>query len=106
MVARQTGGRPRCRPAPCWPRRRCYDTERARCRAVEARIINRTAMITAIDGTPAVRPILTGTEVYARSIIEALAGARANRAMRVYANAIAPPAWLPPGVEWRGIPFP
>jgi glycosyltransferase involved in cell wall biosynthesis len=49
---------------------------------------------------------MTGTEIYARSIIEALAGSRQQRTMRVYANATAPPAWLPAGVEWRGIPFP
>ncbi|HEX9096580.1 MAG TPA: glycosyltransferase family 1 protein [Candidatus Dormibacteraeota bacterium] len=48
----------------------------------------------------------TGTEVYARSIIEALAASREAHTMRVYANAIDAPAWLPAGVEWRGIPFP
>lgn len=63
-------------------------------------------MIVGIDGTPAIRRYATGTEVYARSIIEALAASRAARTMRVYANAIEPPPWLPPGVEWRGIPFP
>ncbi|MDQ6712724.1 MAG: glycosyltransferase family 4 protein [Candidatus Dormibacteraeota bacterium] len=63
-------------------------------------------MIVGIDGTPAVRPHLTGTEVYARSIIEALAAWRVTRTMRVYANAADAPPWLPPGVEWRGIPFP
>src|SRR5256714_5116866 len=26
--------------------------------------------------------------------------------MRVYANAVDAPRWLPAGVEWRGIPFP
>jgi glycosyltransferase involved in cell wall biosynthesis len=63
-------------------------------------------VIIGIDGTPAVRQHLTGTEVYARSIIEALAAIRGTRTMRVYANAVAAPAWLPAGVEWRGIPFP
>src|SRR5207237_3661026 len=48
----------------------------------------------------------TGTEIYARSIIEALAASRADRTMRVYANASDPPPWLPPAVEWRGIPYP
>ena len=63
-------------------------------------------MIVGIDGTPAVRRIVTGTEVYARSIIEALAALRADRRMRVYANAREAPGWLPAGVEWRGLPFP
>jgi glycosyltransferase involved in cell wall biosynthesis len=63
-------------------------------------------VIIGIDGTPAVRRVATGTEVYARSIIEALAESRAERTMRVYANAVERPAWLAPGVEWRGIPFP
>lgn len=63
-------------------------------------------MIVGIDGTPAIRPVVTGTEVYARSIIEALAASRGAREMRVYANAIDPPPWLPAGVQWRGIPFP
>ena len=63
-------------------------------------------MIVAIDGTPAIRRFATGTEVYARSIIEALAVSRGARTMRVYANAIEAPPWLPAGVEWRGIPFP
>jgi glycosyltransferase involved in cell wall biosynthesis len=63
-------------------------------------------MIAGIDGTPAMRPRLTGTEVYARSLIESLARLRGERTMRVYANAVEAPAWLPPGVEWRGIPFP
>jgi glycosyltransferase involved in cell wall biosynthesis len=39
-------------------------------------------------------------------MIEALAISRGTRAMRVYANAIGSPPWLPAGVEWRGIPFP
>src|SRR2546421_3708207 len=26
--------------------------------------------------------------------------------MRVFANAVERPAWLAPGIEWRGIPFP
>ena len=63
-------------------------------------------MIIAIDGTPAVRSVATGTEVYARSIIDALATIKGARTMRVYANAVDAPAWLPAGVEWRGIPFP
>lgn len=63
-------------------------------------------MIVGIDGTPAVRTHLTGTEVYARGIIDALAAIRGARTMRVYANAVEPPPWLPAGVEWRGIPFP
>src|SRR5947207_4977757 len=64
------------------------------------------AVIVGIDGTPAVREYLTGTEVYARSIINALAASRGTRGMRIYANAVDAPAWLPAGVEWRGIPFP
>jgi glycosyltransferase involved in cell wall biosynthesis len=63
-------------------------------------------VIVGIDGTPAVREHLTGTEVYARGIISALAASRDARTMRVYANAVEAPAWLPAGVEWRGIPFP
>src|SRR2546421_6508394 len=63
-------------------------------------------MMVGIDGTPAIRQLATGTEVYARSIIEALAGSRGPRRMRVYANAVEAPPWLPAGVEWRGIPFP
>ncbi|HEV3095784.1 MAG TPA: glycosyltransferase family 1 protein [Candidatus Dormibacteraeota bacterium] len=63
-------------------------------------------MIVGIDGTPAVRRVATGTEVYARSIIEALAASRNERTVRVYANAVERPPWLAPGVEWRGIPFP
>jgi len=63
-------------------------------------------LIVGIDGTPAVRPLVTGTEVYARSVIEALAASRADHTMRVYANAVTSPSWLPKGVEWRGIPFP
>ena len=63
-------------------------------------------MIVAIDGTPAMRRVATGTEVYARSIIEALAAAKDARTMRVYANSIDAPPWLPSGIEWRGIPFP
>ncbi|TMG19894.1 MAG: glycosyltransferase family 4 protein, partial [Chloroflexi bacterium] len=64
------------------------------------------AVIVGIDGSPAIRRPATGTEIYARSIIEALAASRADRTMRVYANASDPPPWLPPAVEWRGIPFP
>jgi glycosyltransferase involved in cell wall biosynthesis len=63
-------------------------------------------MIVGIDGTPAIRRFATGTEIYARSIVEALAASRGARTIRVYANAIEAPAWLPKGVEWRGIPFP
>jgi glycosyltransferase involved in cell wall biosynthesis len=63
-------------------------------------------VIVGIDGTPAIRRVATGTEVYARSIIEALAASRADRTMRVYANATDPPPWLPIAIEWRGIPFP
>ncbi|HET9847574.1 MAG TPA: glycosyltransferase family 1 protein [Candidatus Dormibacteraeota bacterium] len=63
-------------------------------------------MIVAIDGTPALRPYLTGTEVYARNIIDELATQRSDHTIRVYANAVARPHWLPPGVDWRGIPFP
>jgi glycosyltransferase involved in cell wall biosynthesis len=65
-------------------------------------------VIVGIDGTPAVRPQPSGTEVYTRNIIEALAaaGTDGQRRMRVYANAVAAPQWLPAGVEWRGIPFP
>ena len=63
-------------------------------------------MIIGIDATPAVRTQLTGTEIYARSIIDALATIRGTRTMRLYANAVEAPAWLPAGIEWRGIPFP
>jgi glycosyltransferase involved in cell wall biosynthesis len=63
-------------------------------------------VIVAIDGTPAIRHYLTGTEVYARHVIDALASSHGDRTIRVYANASARPHWLPPGVEWRGIPFP
>jgi glycosyltransferase involved in cell wall biosynthesis len=63
-------------------------------------------VIVGIDGTPALRAHLTGTEVYARSIIDALAASRGTRTMRVYANAVDAPPWLPADVEWRGIPFP
>ena len=63
-------------------------------------------MIVGIDGTPAMRRVATGTEVYARSVIEALAASKGDRTMRVYANATDPPPWLPAAVEWRGIPFP
>src|SRR5437763_17079875 len=63
------------------------------------------AVIVGIDGSPAIRRVATGTEIYARSIIEALAASRADRTMRVYANARYPTPWLPLPVEWRGIPF-
>lgn len=52
------------------------------------------------------RPMMTGTEVYARSIIEALAASRGARELRVYANAVERPSWLSAGIDWRGIPFP
>ena len=45
------------------------------------------------------RRVATGTEVYARSIIEALAAAMDARTMRVYANSIDAPPWLPSGIE-------
>lgn len=63
-------------------------------------------MIVAIDGTPAVRDRPTGTEVYARAVIEALAATNPGHIMVVYANAVDPPRWLPPSTHWRGIPFP
>jgi glycosyltransferase involved in cell wall biosynthesis len=63
-------------------------------------------VVVGIDGTPAVRRVASGTEVYARRIIEALAVMRGPRTLRVYANAVDAPDWLPPGTEWRGIPFP
>jgi len=63
-------------------------------------------LLVGIDGTPAVRDVATGTEVYARSIIESLAASKADRTVRVYANASDAPPWLPASVEWRGIPFP
>ncbi len=63
-------------------------------------------MIAGIDGTPALRPHPSGTEVYARNVIDALAASRSGRSLRVYGNASARPAWLDAGVEWRGIPFP
>jgi glycosyltransferase involved in cell wall biosynthesis len=63
-------------------------------------------MIVAIDGTPAIRERPTGTEVYARSVIEAMAGTNPGHILVVYANAASPPSWLPPSVHWRGIPFP
>ena len=63
-------------------------------------------MIIAIDGTPAIRERPTGTEIYARAVIEALAATNPGHIMVVYANAVDPPAWLPASVHWRGIPFP
>ncbi len=63
-------------------------------------------MIAGVDGTPALRPYPSGTEVYARSVIDALAASRGGRTLRVYGNASTRPAWLGPGVDWRGIPFP
>src|SRR6202158_5521820 len=95
MAEPQTGDQPRCHPAPryCWTLPHASKGIRA-------------SMIIGIDGTPAMRRIATGTEVYARSIIDALAASRGPRTMRVYANAVDAPPWLPAGVEWRGIPFP
>jgi len=49
-------------------------------------------VIVAVDGTPAVRAQPSGTEVYARQVIEALAAARDGRRLRVYANAGSRPA--------------
>jgi glycosyltransferase involved in cell wall biosynthesis len=63
-------------------------------------------VIAAIDGTPAIRAQLSGTEVYARHVIEAMAADHGGRIMRVYANAADRPAWLAKDVDWRGIPFP
>ena len=63
-------------------------------------------MIAGVDGTPALRPQPSGTEVYARQVIEALAAGGDGRTLRVYANATVRPEWLSPAVEWRGIPFP
>ena len=42
-------------------------------------------VIVGIDGTPAVREYLTGTEVYARSIINALAASKGTRGMEAAA---------------------
>jgi len=84
----------------------------SRCETVPARqregpaAGGRLSVIVGIDGTPALRRFATGTEIYARSIIDALAAVRGTRTMRVYANAVEAPPWLPAGVEWRGIPFP
>src|SRR5207244_6088751 len=58
------------------------------------------AVIVGIDGSPAIRRVATGTEIYARSIIEALAASSADRTMRVYANASDPPPCSPPAAEW------
>ena len=44
-------------------------------------------MIVAVDATPALRPQPSGTEVYAREVIEALAALRVDRTVRCYANA-------------------
>src|ERR1700681_1423165 len=84
-----------------WTLPRCWQREGRPSRRAGAGNV-----IVGIDGTPAVRAQLTGTEVYARSIIEALATSRGTRTMRVYANAVDAPGWLPAGLEWRGIPFP
>jgi glycosyltransferase involved in cell wall biosynthesis len=69
-------------------------------------ITSRFFVIVAIDASPALRPHPTGTEVYARELIEALAATRRDHRLRLYANAAAPPAWLEKDVEWRAIPFP
>ena len=45
-------------------------------------------MVVGIDGSPALRRYATGTEIYARSIIDALAASRGTRTVRVYANAV------------------
>jgi len=63
-------------------------------------------MLVAIDGSPALRPRPTGTEFYAHEMISALAAAGSLHTIRVYANAAQRPAWLPPAVQFRGIPFP
>ncbi|HYM49781.1 MAG TPA: glycosyltransferase family 1 protein [Candidatus Limnocylindrales bacterium] len=63
-------------------------------------------MIVAVDAAPALRPQRTGTEVYARAILEALARSRGDRILRGYVNAPVAPAWLLGDVEWRPIPFP
>ena len=63
-------------------------------------------MIVAVDATPALRPQPSGTEVYAREVIEALAALRVDRTVRCYANAGGAPSWLQGQVEWRTIPFP
>jgi glycosyltransferase involved in cell wall biosynthesis len=63
-------------------------------------------MIVAVDATPALRPHPSGTEVYAREVIEALAALRGDRILRCYANSGSTPAWLEGQVEWRPIPFP
>jgi glycosyltransferase involved in cell wall biosynthesis len=63
-------------------------------------------VIAAVDISPAMRPVLSGTEVYAREIAIALAAQARDRTLRLYANARAAPSWLPMGTQWRGIPFP
>ena len=63
-------------------------------------------MIAGVDATPALRTEPSGTEVYARQVIVALAASRDGRRLRVYGNAANPPPWLDPEVDWRGIPFP
>src|SRR3979409_1405440 len=95
MAEPQTGGPPRYRPALHFRQPLPHASKGIR-----------ASMIVGIDGTPAIRRFATGTEIYARSIIEALAASRGTRTMRVYANAIEAPPWLPAGAEWRGIPFP
>jgi glycosyltransferase involved in cell wall biosynthesis len=63
-------------------------------------------MIAGVDATPALRTQPSGTEVYARQVIEALAASKEGRRLRVYANAADRPDWLDASVEWHGIPFP
>jgi glycosyltransferase involved in cell wall biosynthesis len=63
-------------------------------------------VIAAVDISPAMRPVASGTEVYAREVSIALAAQAGDRTLRLYANAAAPPPWLPVSAQWRGIPFP
>lgn len=63
-------------------------------------------MLLALDASPALRANPSGTEVYARAIITHLAKTNPGHRLRLYANATAPPAWSPTGVEWRLHPFP
>jgi glycosyltransferase involved in cell wall biosynthesis len=63
-------------------------------------------VIVAVDATPALRPQPSGTEVYAREVIAALAALRGDRVLRCYVNAHQAPLWLQRQVEWRPIPFP
>jgi glycosyltransferase involved in cell wall biosynthesis len=63
-------------------------------------------MIVAVDATPALRSNPSGTEVYAKEVIEALVALRGDRTVRCYANVSSAPAWLDGRVEWRPLPFP